>query len=94
MIKTFSPCVIFKCIDAMYLISLNTAVDAKKCVVTGRGVQPNGIRVSDDAVFKVQTFGAGDGDLKVQISGPGGADEKPHVKKVIFSFSVALITID
>ena len=47
-----------------------TAVDSKKCYATGRGVQPKGVRVADKAVFKVHTQGAGDGDLKVQVSQP------------------------
>jgi filamin len=28
-------------------------VDAKRCYATGRGIQPRGIRVGDDADFKV-----------------------------------------
>ena len=30
-----------------------TAVDAKRCYATGRGIQPRGVRVGDDADFKV-----------------------------------------
>ena len=44
------------------------AVDSKKCYATGRGVQPKGVRVADDAVFKVHTQGAGEGELKVQVN--------------------------
>jgi len=59
-----------------------SAVDAKKCYVTGRGIQANGIRVGDAADFKVHTLGAGEGDLKVVVSGPGHKDEPVTVKKV------------
>jgi filamin len=59
-----------------------TAIDAKKCYVTGRGVQQNGIRVGDVAEFTVHTDGAGDGELKVSGEGPGGKDEPIRVKKV------------
>jgi len=44
-----------------------TAVDARKCYATGRGIQPKGVRVGDDAVFKVHTQGAGEGDLNVKV---------------------------
>lgn len=58
------------------------AVDPRKCYVTGRGVQQNGIRVGDVADFKVHTAGAGDGDLKVTVVGPGGVEERIRIKKV------------
>ena len=57
-------------------------MDPRKCYVTGRGVQPNGIRVGDVAEFIVHTAGAGDGDLKVQVVGPGGTEERIRIKKV------------
>lgn len=41
------------------------------CYATGRGVQPRGIRVKETAPFKVHTKGAGAGEVKVQILGPG-----------------------
>ncbi|ESO10099.1 hypothetical protein HELRODRAFT_72745 [Helobdella robusta] len=65
-----------------FAVAISPAVDAKKCFITGRGVQPNGLRIGDVADFKVHTAGAGDGELKVQITGPGGAEEKPKIKKV------------
>lgn len=43
-----------------------TAVDARKCYATGRGIQPKGVRVRDNADFKVHTEGAGVGELKVR----------------------------
>ena len=39
-------------------------------------------RVDDDADFKVHTRGAGEGNLKVQIIGPGGVDERVTIRKV------------
>lgn len=60
----------------------DAAIDAKKCFVTGRGVQQTGIRVGDVAEFTVHTDGAGDGELKVSGEGPGGKDEPIRVKKV------------
>ena len=47
------------------------ATNAKVCYASGRGIQPRGIRVKDNAEFKVHTKGAGKGDLNVQIIGPG-----------------------
>ena len=48
-----------------------SASNAKACYATGRGIQPRGIRVKDNAVFYVHTKGAGEGDVSVQIFGPG-----------------------
>ena len=57
-------------------------MDARKCYATGRGIQPKGVRVGDDAVFKVHTQGAGDGDLNVKVIGPGGAEERIRVRRL------------
>jgi len=59
------------------------AIDAKKCNVTGRGVQQNGIRVGDTAEFVVHTDGAGEGDLDVVVEGPGGLEEPVRVNQVV-----------
>jgi hypothetical protein len=64
------------------------AIDAKKCYVTGRGVQLNGIRVGDVAEFTVHTDGAGDGELKVTCEAPGGKEEPIRVKKVCLNNTV------
>ena len=45
--------------------------DAKKVKVTGRGIQPNGVRVNDVATFHVNTEKAGEGKPEVQSIGPG-----------------------
>ena len=42
-------------------------MDSRKCYATGRGIQPKGVRVRDNADFKVHTEGAGVGELKVNI---------------------------
>jgi len=63
------------------------AIDAKKCYVTGRGVQQYGVRVGDSADFVVHTDGAGDGDLVVMVEGPGGAEEPVRVNKVLLGYS-------
>lgn len=48
-----------------------TVSDAKKVRATGRGLQPNGVRVRDVADFKIHTEGAGEGTPEVRIIGPG-----------------------
>jgi len=60
------------------------APDAKKCYATGRGIQPKGLRVGEDADFKIFTEGAGggNGEPRVMIMGPGGTPEKNTLKKV------------
>jgi len=60
------------------------AADAKKCYATGRGIQPKGVRVAEDADFKIFTEGAGggNGEPKVMIMAPGGTPEKFTLKKV------------
>ena len=59
------------------------AINTKKCYVTGRGVQQNGIRVGDSADFVVHTDGVGDGELAVHVEGPGGVEEPVRLNKVI-----------
>jgi len=62
------------------------APDATKVWATGRGIQPKGVRVGDDAVFQVHTEGAGDGEPRVMIMGPGGVALKTTVKKINTTF--------
>ena len=52
--------------------------------MSGRGVQPTGVRVNDLAVFRVSTLNAGEGDLDVRVSRShaGGTDEPVDVVKV------------
>ncbi|XP_059165585.1 filamin-A-like isoform X3 [Physella acuta] len=63
-------------------VNIAPASNAKACYATGRGIQPRGIRVKDNAVFYVHTKGAGDGEVAVQIFGPGGVEEKCQIKPV------------
>lgn len=56
--------------------------DARKIRVGGRGVQPTGIRIGDDADFKVYTEGAGEGVPEIRIIGPGGVDQNVSMKKI------------
>ncbi|BFZ10498.1 hypothetical protein BsWGS_13537 [Bradybaena similaris] len=65
-----------------YGVNVAPASNAKACYATGRGVQPRGIRVNDVAVFYVHTKGAGEGEVAVQIFGPGGVEEKVKMKSV------------
>ncbi|XP_041349933.1 filamin-A-like isoform X2 [Gigantopelta aegis] len=67
--------------NSPFAVGVSPASNAKACYVTGRGIQPRGIRVKDNAEFKVHTKGAGKGDVNVQIIGPGGIQEKCNVKK-------------
>jgi len=62
-------------------VGITPAIDAKKCYVTGRGVQLSGIRVGDKPEFTVHTDGAGDGELKVSCE-IGGKEIPISVKKI------------
>jgi filamin len=53
------------------------ASDAKKCRAYGRGIQPKGVRTGDVAEFRVITKDAGEGVLKVTVTGPGKAYISP-----------------
>ena len=44
-----------------------------KVYTSGRGLQPNGIRVNETVDFRVHTEKAGDGAVVAKIIGPGGA---------------------
>ena len=48
-----------------------SASNAKSCYATGRGIQPRGVRVNEQADFRVHTKGAGTAEVKIQIIGPG-----------------------
>jgi hypothetical protein len=65
-------------------------VDVAKCRVLGRGIQPNGVRIGDLAVFQVHTLGAGPGDLKVSVEGPNDVGEPANISQVLdISFKFA-----
>lgn len=56
--------------------------DARKIRVGGRGIQPTGIRIGDDADFKIYTEGAGEGVPEIRVIGPGGVDQNVSMKKI------------
>lgn len=53
-------------------VRISPVSDPRKVRASGRGLQPTGVRVRDDADFKIYTEGAGEGHPEVQIIGPGG----------------------
>ena len=53
-----------------------------KVYTSGKGLQPNGIRVNETVSFKVHTENAGEGDVGVKILGPGGLPVRATSKKV------------
>ncbi|XP_035708450.1 filamin-A isoform X3 [Folsomia candida] len=62
-------------------VSVAPVCDAKKVRASGRGLQPKGVRVKDDADFKIYTEGAGEGTVDVRIIGPGGLNEPITIRK-------------
>ncbi len=70
------------CGNSNQVLRCFAAVDAKKCYASGRGIQPKGVRVRDNAIFKVHTEGAGVGELKVQCLGPSNVDVPVKISKV------------
>uniref|UniRef100_A0A8C7FK86 Filamin C n=1 Tax=Oncorhynchus kisutch TaxID=8019 RepID=A0A8C7FK86_ONCKI len=63
-------------------LSFSPAINADTCRATGRGLQPKGVRVKEVADFKVFTKGAGNGELKVSVTGPCGDEEPVKVKDI------------
>ncbi|XP_053627229.2 filamin-A isoform X9 [Cherax quadricarinatus] len=63
-------------------VKVSPVCDARKVRASGRGLQPNGIRVKDSADFKVHTEGAGEGNVEVKVIGPGGSHEVVKVKQI------------
>lgn len=57
--------------------------DPKKVKVTGRGIQPSGVRIGDIADFKITTGGLfGDAIPHVKILGPGGQNVDFELKAI------------
>ncbi len=56
--------------------------DSRRVRASGRGLQPNGVRVRDAADFKVFTEGAGEGQLDIRVIGPGGVNESVKLRKI------------
>ncbi|XP_044766045.1 filamin-A isoform X1 [Coccinella septempunctata] len=63
-------------------VKLSPSSDPKKVKVCGRGLQPAGVRVKDEADFKIFTEGAGEGHPEVQVIGPGGVKEPCKLRKI------------
>lgn len=66
----------------MQIFSSFIVSDARKVRVGGRGIQPTGIRIGDDADFKIYTEGAGEGVPEIRIIGPGGVNQNVSMKKI------------
>ncbi|XP_015833319.1 filamin-A isoform X5 [Tribolium castaneum] len=65
-----------------YGVRVSPVSDARKVRASGRGLQPAGVRVKDDADFRIYTEGAGEGVPDVQIIGPGGVKESCKITKI------------
>lgn len=63
-------------------VKISPISQPNKVWVSGRGIQPNGIRVNEIVSFKVHTEGAGEGAVGVKIIGPGGKDVHAASKKL------------
>ncbi|KAF2884976.1 hypothetical protein ILUMI_21197 [Ignelater luminosus] len=68
--------------NSPYGVRISPVSDAKKVRASGRGLQPQGVRVKDDADFKIHTEGAGEGRPDAQIIGPGGIKVPCKLQKV------------
>uniref|UniRef100_A0A8C8LUU8 Calponin-homology (CH) domain-containing protein n=1 Tax=Oncorhynchus tshawytscha TaxID=74940 RepID=A0A8C8LUU8_ONCTS len=65
-----------------FKVQITEAINADTCRATGRGLQAKGVRVKEVADFKVFTKGAGNGELKVSVTGPCGDEEPVKVKDI------------
>jgi filamin len=65
-----------------FAVGISNASDAKRVRAFGRGIQPHGLRVQDEAKFKIVTEGAGEGIPEVNVIGPGGVKEPVNMKKL------------
>ena len=65
-----------------YGVRISPVSDARKVRASGRGIQPNGVRVRDVADFRVHTEGAGEGQLDIRVIGPGGVNEPVKLRKI------------
>ncbi|XP_066158369.1 filamin-A isoform X3 [Euwallacea fornicatus] len=63
-------------------VRISPASDYRKVKASGRGLQPTGVRVKDEADFNIYTEGAGEGVPEVQIIGPAGVKENCKITKV------------
>lgn len=68
----------FTLLFLFFVVVFFVVSDAKKVRVTGRGVQPNGVRVNDVAIFRINSEKAGEGKPEVHIIGPGISRVQTH----------------
>ncbi|KTF79932.1 hypothetical protein cypCar_00019630, partial [Cyprinus carpio] len=68
--------------NSPFKVQVSEASNANACRATGRGLQPKGVRVKEVADFTVFTKGAGTGELKVSVKGPGGVEVPVKVRDV------------
>ncbi|CAH8505758.1 unnamed protein product [Schistosoma turkestanicum] len=59
-------------LNSPFGVMVGPPCDPKQAYATGRGIQPQGIRVKDLADFKVHTEDAGEGPLEVSVIAPDG----------------------
>lgn len=67
--------------NSPYGVKVGPVSDAKKVRASGRGLQPTGVRVGDDATFNIYTDGCGEGTPNVRIIGPGGVNYNVQLRK-------------
>ncbi|KAG5896019.1 hypothetical protein JTB14_007584 [Gonioctena quinquepunctata] len=63
-------------------VKVSPSSDARKVKASGRGLQPNGVRIKDEADFRIFTDGAGEGVPEIQIIGPEGVHQNCAIKKI------------
>ncbi|XP_046746702.1 filamin-A isoform X4 [Diprion similis] len=63
-------------------VRVSPVSDANKCRAYGRGLQPKGIRVKDDADFKIVTKDAGEGVPEALVIGPSGVNLPVRLMKI------------
>ncbi|XP_067292165.1 filamin-C isoform X1 [Pseudorasbora parva] len=68
--------------NSPFKVHISEASNVNACRATGRGLQPKGVRVKEVADFSVFTKGAGTGELKVSVKGPGGVEVPVNVRDV------------
>ncbi|KAK5639704.1 hypothetical protein RI129_012196 [Pyrocoelia pectoralis] len=68
--------------NSPYGVRISPVSDAKKVRASGRGLQPQGVRVKDGAEFKIYTEGAGEGHPEVKIIGPGAVAIPCKLQKI------------
>ena len=68
--------------DSPFGVKVAPISQPNKVWASGRGLQPNGIRINETVDFKVYTEGAGEGAVGVKIIGPGGKDVHATSRKV------------